>query len=118
MACIFAPPPAVAQLRLVRPLTPSLMRPETIPELIVSIVLGVIAVGSAIALKLQAVTHTTFFAIVASSTSAAGVFFAVRHYLRSQPRFLDIKAEDWKEVRTPVESSEDVRVTIPAKTHK
>jgi hypothetical protein len=94
------------------------MRPETISELIAAVVLGLVAIGSSIALKLDAVTHTTFFAIVASSTGAVSVVFGIRHYFRSQPRFLNIKREDWKEVRTPVQSSEDVRVTIPAGTHK
>ena len=94
------------------------MRPETIPELVVSIILGIIAIASSIALKLAAVSHTTFFAILASSTGAASVFFAIRHYRRSQPYFSEITAADWKELRTPVESTEDIRVTIPARTHK
>lgn len=94
------------------------MRPETIPELIVSIVLAVVAIGSSIALKLEAVTDTTFFAVLASCTGVGGGFFAIRHYFRSQPRLYDIKTEDWQEVHTPVTSTTDVRVTILAKTHK
>lgn len=99
------------------------MKPETLPELITTLIVAAIAVLSSIALKMDWVTHSTFFAVMTCLGAAASAFFGVRHYIRAKPYFFDIKRESWKIIsnaKKPVGefTHREVAVVIPEKTHK
>jgi hypothetical protein len=93
------------------------MRPETFEELIIVIAWSIIAVISSIAVKLQWVTHTTFFALLGCSSGLLTLFYGIRHYFRIRPYIRRVSTSDWSQDEE-ITLWRSVRIMIPEANHR
>lgn len=93
------------------------MRPESLFEVFLVIIIVLIAFCSSLVVEFEFIEDVFWFKVVKNCAIFATGFFGLRYWWRSRPYIKEIKESDWKKSES-IKSHADIWVEIPKNEHK